>query len=347
MRLDVVGENLLERLFSRSNIGPWPIVHTQIAYTLARVVMAGTRLGIFEALGDTPLSAAQVAAACGTDPVATDKLLFALAASGYARQRDGGYVLTPRSRRGLRRDSARSVADMVALQYEGWDLLGRAEEYVRHGTPIDLHETFSPERWGVYQRGMRAMASALGPELVLRLPVPKGAREMLDIGGSHGHYSVLVCRRHRRLRSTVLDLPQAVEHAAPLLAAAGMGDRVVHREGDALVDDLGSSSYDLVLIAQVVHHFTAEQNRDLVRRVATALRPGGILAIVEEFRQTNARRAGQIGGLLEFYFALTSRSGTWTVEEIAGWQQAAGLTPRRPIRFLTAPGIGIQAAVKG
>jgi predicted O-methyltransferase YrrM len=317
-----------------------------VAYTLARVVMAGTRLGIFEALSDAPQSAAQVAAACGTDPLATDKLLFALAASGYARQRGGGYVLTPRSRRWLRRDSARSVADMVDLQYDGWEMLGGAEEYVRTGTPAELHETLSPERWGVYQRGMRAMASALGPELARRLPVPKGARQMLDIGGSHGHYSVVVCRRHPGLRSTVLDLPQAVEHAAPLLAGAGMRDRVVHRAGDTLVDDLGSDSYDLVLIAQLVHHFTAEQNRDLTSRVATALRPGGVVAIVEEFRQTNAKRARQIGGLLEFYFALTSRSGTWTVDEIAGWQRAAGLTPRRPIRFFTAPGVGIQAAVK-
>lgn len=346
MRLDVVGDTLLERLFSRSNIGPWPIIHTQIAYTLARVVMAATRLGIFEALGDQPRSAAEIAAACDTDPVATEKLLFALATTGYARQRQGGYVLTPRSRRWLRRDSPSSVADMVDLQYDGWEMLAGAEEYVRRGTAADLHDTLSPERWAVYQRGMRAIAAALGPELQRRLPVPRHARQMLDIGGSHGYYSVLACRRRPALRSTVLDLPQAVEHAAPLLAQDGLGDRVVHRAGDALADELGTEQYDFVLISQLVHHFTVEQNRDLVRRVARALRPGGVCAILEEFRPASARRARQLGGLLEFYFALTSRSGTWSVEEIAGWEREAGLRPRRAIRFLTAPGVGIQAATK-
>jgi SAM-dependent methyltransferase len=148
------------------------------------------------------------------------------------------------------------------------------------------------------------------------------------------------------LRSTILDLPQAVEAAAPLLEAEGMGDRVVHRAGDALTEDLGTETVDLVLIAQLVHHFSEGQNRELAQRVAAALRPGGVFAVLDEFRPRDAKQAGQLGALLEFYFALTSQSGTWAVEEIADWQRQAGLDPRRPIRFRTAPGVGIQAAVK-
>jgi hypothetical protein len=34
------------------------------------------------------------------------------------------------------------------------------------------------------------------------------------------------------------------------------------------------------------------------------------------------------------------------VEEIADRQRSAGLSPRRPIKFRTAPGVGIQAAFK-
>jgi SAM-dependent methyltransferase len=169
---------------------------------------------------------------------------------------------------------------------------------------------------------------------------------MLDIGGSHGYYSVALCRRHEGLRSEVLDLPEAIERAAPLLAAEGMGDRVVHRAGDALTSQLEGEAYDLVLIAQLVHHFNEEQNRELAARVAACLRPGGVFAVLDEFRPRTAKEAGQTGALLEFYFALTSQSGTWAVEEISEWQRQAGLAPRRPIRFRTSPGVGIQAAAK-
>lgn len=58
------------------------------------------------------------------------------------------------------------------------------------------------------------------------MPVPPKAQTMLDIGGSHCYFSVASCRRRAGLRAVVLDLPQAVEQAAPLLEAEGMGERV-------------------------------------------------------------------------------------------------------------------------
>jgi SAM-dependent methyltransferase len=346
MRLDAVPESAVERVIARTNIPPWPLLHTQMAFTLARVIMAATQLGIFEALEEDPLSAAQVAELCSTDPRATEKLLFALAATGYADARDGGYALTPRSRKWLRRDSPQSLADKMLFQFDEWEWIERSEEYVRTGQSLELHDTLPEDRWPLYQAGMRALASTVAPELARRLPVPKAARDMLDIGGSHGYYSVALCRRHDGLRAVVLELPVAIAAVAPLLAAEGMGDRVVHRAGNALTDDLGSEVYEVVLISQLVHHFSDDQNRELARRVARALRPGGIYAIVDSFRPSSPKAAGQLGALMEFYFALTSQSGTWTPEEMAGWQREAGLRPRRPIRFRTAPGAGAQVATK-
>jgi SAM-dependent methyltransferase len=346
VRLDAVGENPIERIVARTNAVPRPLLHTQMAYTLARVIMAATRLGIFEALDTQPIEARQIAQRCATDPRATEKLLFALAAAGYARASNGGYALTPLSRKWLRRDSPDCLADKLLLQFAEWEWMERSEDYVRSGRPLELHDTLEADQWPAYQRGMRAVASAFAAELARRLPVPKAASDMLDIGGSHGYYSVVLCRRHDGLRAVVLDLPEAVEHAAPLLAAEGMGERVIHRSGNALTDDLGSETYDLVLASQLVHHFSEDQNRELAVRVARALRPGGIYAILDAFRPSSPKGAGQIGALLEFYFALTSQSGTWTPQEMADWQRDAGLRPRRPIRFRTAPGAGIQAAVR-
>jgi hypothetical protein len=72
VRLDAVGESWIERGIAHTNLAPWPILHTQFAYTLARVVMAATRLGVFDALDDEPLAGAEVARRCSTDPAATE-----------------------------------------------------------------------------------------------------------------------------------------------------------------------------------------------------------------------------------------------------------------------------------
>jgi 2-polyprenyl-3-methyl-5-hydroxy-6-metoxy-1,4-benzoquinol methylase len=323
------------------------MLETQMAFTLARLVMAGVKLGVFEALADGPASAASVAERCGTDAVATEKLLFALAAADYLRADGGGcYALTPVSRKWLLQDSPTSLADKLIFQYEEWDWLGRTEEYVTSGRPLELHEQLASEEWATYQRGMRSLAGAFVPEAVRRAPMPRDARDLLDIGGSHGYFSVALCRRYPNLRAVVLDLPEAIEHAASLLAKEGMGDRVVHRAGNATTEDLGVETFDVVFTASLVHHLTDAENRDLAVRVARALRPGGVYAIFDAFRPRTPKDAGQIGALLEFYFALTSQSGTWTPEEMAAWQREAGLQPRRPIRLRTAPGGGIQAAFK-
>jgi 2-polyprenyl-3-methyl-5-hydroxy-6-metoxy-1,4-benzoquinol methylase len=346
MRIGTVPENPIERAVSRLNLVPRPLLETQMAYTLARLVMLGTKLGVFEVLRDGDLSPEEVASRCGTHPAATGKLLFALAGSGYLEATEGRYGLTPVSRTWLLRESPKSLADKLLLQFYEWDLIARSEDYVRTGEPLHMHEEMDDEQWGLYQRGMRAMAAGFAAEGMRRMPIPKGARDMLDIGGSHGYYSAALCRRHDGLRAVVLDLPQAVAHAAPILAEEQMGDRVVHRAGNALTDDLGNEEYDLVTIVQLVHHFTEQQNRDLARKVARALRPGGVYAIVDAFRAESPKEAGQMPALLEFYFAMTSESGTWSVEEMTAWQRDAGLEPRRPIRFRTAPGGGTQAATK-
>ena len=346
MRFGTIAENPIERVLLRLNVAPQPLFDTQMAFTLARLVMVATKLGVFEALAAGPSTASSIAHRCGTEAIATEKLLFALAGAKYVRSDGEAYELSPVARKWLLRDSPNSLADKLVFQLEEWEWIERSEEYVRTGDPLEIHDVMDGGQWDGYQRAMRSMAGAFAAEAVRRLPVPSGATDLLDIGGSHGYYSVALCRRHQALRAVVLDLPAAVEHAAPLLAAEGMGDRVVHRAGDALTEELGTEAYDVVFAAQLVHHLSDDENRELAARVSRALRPGGIYAILEAFRPSNPKDAGQVGAMLEFYFALTSQSGTWSPQEMAAWQREAGLEPRRPIRFRTVPGAGIQAAKK-
>jgi SAM-dependent methyltransferase len=101
-----------------------------------------------------------------------------------------------------------------------------------------------------------------------------------------------------------------------------------------------------VFVAQLLHHFDEATNRELARRVARALRPGGIFVVQEMIRPGSSREAGQVGALLDFYFASTSASGTWTVDEIASWQRDAGLRVRKPLWLRSLPGSAQQAGVK-
>ena len=49
MRFGVIAENLIERLVLKFNAAPEPLAETQLAYSMARSVMVGAKLGMFEA----------------------------------------------------------------------------------------------------------------------------------------------------------------------------------------------------------------------------------------------------------------------------------------------------------
>lgn len=346
MKLGGRAGNPVEMILAALDLVPQPLLDTHVAMLLARAVMEGARLGVFVAVAEGAATGGEVAARCGTHPQATGKLLDALAGAGYLRCRGERYALTRRARRWLLPGSPHSLHDKMLWQLTEWEWIGHLGGFLRSGSPLRFHDGMGAEQWGDYQRAMRDVAAITTPEVARRTPVPRGARRMLDLGGSHGLYAAALCRRYPQLSAVILDLPAAIEHAAPLLAREGMGERVVHRAGDVLTADLGEGEWDVVFASSLVHHFDEASNRELAQRAARALRPGGVFVLQELVRAESVREAGQIGALMGLYFALTSRSGTWSFAEMAAWQRDAGLAPRKPIRFLSGPGVGQQVGVK-
>lgn len=344
MRFGIIGENLLERVGLASGMVPEPMLEGY-GSAFGHALTIAVELGVFESLADEPMRADALSRQCGTDSRATEKLLNLLVGARYLQTTsDGSYRLTKRARRWLLERSRQSVRDMVLMKNLEWRWLDELETFVRTGRPLDVHATISADDWRLYQRGMRAQAGLAAGWLARRLKLPEGATAMLDIGGSHGYFSVRLCRRYPQLHAVVLDLPQAVAEAGPLLAAEGMGDRVVHRAGDVLTDDLGSEAYDLILAFSLVHHFDADTNRRLAARCAAALRPGGIYVIGDLARPESPRGASAMDVFYDLYFALTSRSGLWSTDEMAEWQRSAGLRTRRPMHLIMGQGPVLQIA---
>jgi len=346
MRIGVIPENLIERLVLMSGVAPVPLAESWFTFHLAHAIMTGVKLGVYEGLAAAPLDAGELAARIDAHPGALARLCNALVGAGHLSCDGGRYALRPIARKWLLADSKGSSRDKILFQFLEWRWLAHTEEFVKTGRPLAVHDHLSDEEWGLYQRGMRSGVDLMAHEVARRLKIRDGATHMLDIGGSHGYFSVALCRKHPSLSSVILDLAQAIPHAAPLLAREQMGARVVHRAGNALTDDLGREQYDLIFIGALVHHFDDPTNRALVKRCAEALRPGGVLALYDAIRLDPSRGIGQIGGLLDLFFGVISEAGTWSGEEMAAWQRDAGLVPRKLKRMRIVRDVGFQAAVK-
>lgn len=356
MRLGVVPETPLEWLALRLGRVPTPLVDTQLAVAWGRTLLVATRLGVFEALAAAPAPAETVARRCGCVEGPMRRLLDALTGMGTLMPARDGYALGREARRWLVRGSADEVVDKVLFAFDEWRFVEHYQRYLERGEPLGMHALLTSgqaldqgpapavpdqDAYARYQRGLHALAGVSTGEVARVTPVPRGATRLLDLGGAHGRFSAALLRRHPRLRATVLDLPPAVAASRDLLAAEGLGERLRHRIGDALESDLGDGAWDVVLASQFNHHLDEAQNRALAARVARALAPGGVYVVQDLVRPASPQEARRLrlGALLDLYFAAVSGAGTFTLAQMRGWLDHAGLAAGRVRWLRTLPGM--------
>ena len=337
-----IAPNFLERLLlGRLNLLPGLLL--DYGATLGfRAVLAAVRLGIFDALTSGPRATSDLAAATTVNPGALGPLLVALRSLGYVQGTDRGWSLTRQSRRWLTTGSPDSI--VAGLPFLEWNALGiwnDLEAVVRSGSPPrDLYAVLesAPDLSSSFQAWDRIAGRLVGPALAQAMPVTNRTRRLLDLGGGNGIYSLLLCRRHPRLSTTILDLPGALPSAHLAIAEAGLGDRVSTRAGDFLADDLGSG-FDAVLIANVVHGLSMAEAELIVRRATSALAPRGVLIVLDQSAaDAGGSATSAITALLGLGYLVTLGGRTWAPETIRGWLQDAGLVDIGQKQIRRAPG---------
>ena len=338
MKIKTQPENLLEWVALKANLAPIPLIDTQVAFNAARAIMAAAELGIYEAIGKNSKTADQISSACNTHSAATKHLLDALVGIGYLQWNNGNYTLKQKFHKWLLKESESNLVGKLRFQVLEWEWMAKLEDYVRTGKPLEMHGAMSPAQWQLYQQGMRDLSINIAKEVAPKISLPRGATTMLDIGGSHGLFSIELCKSHSSLSSTFMELPEAIEAARAIARKYDTTDRINYVAGNALTDDLGKEKYHLVMINNVIHHFTNEQNLVLAKKIAGALRAGGVYAIGEFIRQSKPGEGGVSASTTGLFFSLTSSSGTWSIEEMQTWQKSAGLKNEKPVSPVSLPG---------
>jgi ubiquinone/menaquinone biosynthesis C-methylase UbiE len=347
MQLTISPENPLEWLALRANLAPIPLLHVQIMPVLAKAVLEAADKGVFEAVKDEDQTLDELATTLQLNKKALGELMGLLTAMGYFTYQNNRFALTRMARRFTLKDDPSSVYGMMIFNNRVvWEWMDHLGEYLQTGTGVQYHDTLSNEQWRYYQEAMLAATNTEAREFGRRAPVPKVATNMLDIGGSHGQHSVALCRKLPALTSIILDLPQAIEQASPLLARQGLGDRVTYRPGNALTDDFGENTFDIILLSSLAHHFTPEQNQLVTDKVARALRSGGVFIVNEFIRPELGSKPDLIGSSTDLFYGLSSTAGNYSIAEIQQWQQTAGLKPHKIVKYYTMPGRVMVVAKK-
>jgi 2-polyprenyl-3-methyl-5-hydroxy-6-metoxy-1,4-benzoquinol methylase len=251
----------------------------------AAILRAGLRLNVFDGLADGPLTPAEVSAALPAAERGVRILLNALAAIGVVRT-DGIRYWLDESARILSRTSPDYFGDalMLTLSDFEWSALGGLAEAVQAGGTV-LPENAESPGYGFWPELARnptwhtyPLADKLA-EVVKEWAKDRQTLAVLDVACGHGLYGFTVAAAcpQATVRSVDWDnvLPETARHAEKL----GVRDRTELVAGDMFEVPLGGP-YDLCLITNVLHHFSAERATEMLRRLAEVTRPGGRIGVV-------------------------------------------------------------------
>lgn len=256
----------------------------------AAAVRAAVRLGVPDALDDTPMSVDDLAASVKTQPHTLRRLLRALSCQGvFTEHPDGTFEHTEMSRL-LREDDPHSLRYIALWCTEPWtwNVWPQLDEAVRSGRNVfeDVYDqeffTYlnqsAPESAHVFNRAMTTSSEQSARDVALLLDLDD-ASSVIDIGGGQGHVLASLLEKHPHLKGTLLDLPGVVENADPRLRAGGaLAGRVEVVAGDCREDVPVQA--DVYIIKNVLE-WDDDSTRRVLANVRAAARPGARVVVIE------------------------------------------------------------------
>lgn len=256
----------------------------------AAALRAAARLGVADALGDTPMAVEDLAAAVKTEPKPLRRLLRALTCYGvFTEQRNGTFAHTDMSRL-LREDDPHSLRNITLWCTEPWtwDAWPLLDEAVRTGSNVVeglygkefftyLNED-APQSAEVFNRAMTTSSRQSAQDVAALLDL-SASTSVADIGGGQGHVVASLLEKYPAMRGTLLDLPRVVENADPRLREGGaLADRVRIVPGDCR--EAIPVRADVYVIKNILE-WDDDSTARALRNVMAAGGPGARVVVIE------------------------------------------------------------------
>jgi 2-polyprenyl-3-methyl-5-hydroxy-6-metoxy-1,4-benzoquinol methylase len=254
------------------------------AYQRTAALKSAIDLDFFSAIARGHNTAAALASACKIAERGARILADYLAIIGFLTKAGEKYNLTADSAAFLDRQSPTYIGGAVEFLTSTHmrDRFENLTQTLRSGG-AELRESASAlspdhEIWVRFARGMAGLsmmpAELLAQRVLASAPSPAAPMRVLDIAAGHGLYGIAVAKHNPNATIVASDWSNVLTVAQDHARQAGVQDRYEALAGSAFDVDWGND-YDVVLLTNFLHHFNPAENEALLRKVHSALKPGG------------------------------------------------------------------------
>lgn len=329
--------NLIERQLVKRGVIPGVMLDAAISAMTTAALVAAMELEVFVHLREGPLTVAALADRTDGTTEGLENLLRTLVPLGYLVREGDAYRLSKAARRSLPDRDVRYMGAFFEEQARAILDSARAVREAPEDGIVGWETVQSGDVGRGYQATMRWLASDLVDPVVDAVRLPNGARRLLDVGGSHGLYTVAFCDVHPGLEGTVLDWPIGLDAARRTLEERPeLADRIdlVERdfEREALPD-----GYDVAFLGNIVHGLSPDGNRELFGKLDDATTDRGTVVVLDQvadppssgwlpFNPMDSTFADGIASLIGWGLFLFSGGRSYAYDDLAAWLADAGFT---------------------
>lgn len=299
-------------------------------YWNSAVLRAGIKLGIFELLEQKTLTSDDITRELDAAPRFVEAFLEACALLELLDKTPGGFTNSRLGSAFLVPGKEGYVGDLVLHITNYWDTWGKLDQLVVEGRtelPFENDFTGVSRYWTDYMRGQHNRAAAGQARYLVENVELNGRTRMLDLGGGAASYSIALCGANPELQSTVIDAPEPLEIAEPLVEENDLQDQIDLVEGDLFSMDLGNHS-DVALISGVVLIKSEDDVRELFQRTYDALEPGGMIVVQDFMRIDYGEERSFLDIMMDLYVLIgfDPEAGDRHGDDYAAWLRDTGFT---------------------
>ena len=308
---------------------PALLFQTINAYQRTEALKSAIELEVFTAIGEGKTKAAEIAQRCGASERGTRILCDFLTIMGFLTKTDRDYGLTPDAAAFLDKKSPAYMGDatkfmlspMLTANYKELTAAVR-----KGGVTVTEEGTIAPDHpvWVDFARSM-APLMFMPSQLMARLadPEAKAKLKILDIAAGHGLFGIAFAKNNPNVEVVALDWANVLEVAKENAGKAGVADRYSTIIGSAFDVSFGEG-YDLVLLTNFLHHFDPPTCEMLLRKVHTALKPGGRAVTLEFVPNDDRVTPPEAASFSMMMLGSTPAGDAYTFAELEKMMTAAG-----------------------
>lgn len=340
--------SLIEKILLSNDVIPHPFADASFSVGLGFALGSSVKLKIADQLSMEFKDVGAIARSANVSEVGTELILDCLDALGYAQKKGIKYAFTKRGFKNLSPDSPNNFRYFILFcdyLYKGYIHL---DETIRLGkrAQSNMLEEMTEYEWELFSRAMIDISRTNYKEVAGKIPVSKSAVKMLDLGGSHGLYSIELCKRNPDLKATIVDLPPVKKYAEECISQHNAGKNVSFLPSDFMKDELPKNN-DIILAFNIIHGLNLSENEALAQKVYNSLNNGGMYVILDQIKGIGG--SSQMSKATTSYMALNllhqAGGKTYSKNEVETFTQKAGFK-KTELKKLNAPGFGVIICTK-